>query len=226
MSDSVDSFLADAAIDGDRAAFAELIGRYRAAVWGTVYRILGNSEEGEDAVQEVFLRALASLSKYDRRYPFGPWILRIASNYCIDQLRRRKVRKYRLWSDFSEVEEGKILRGMAARPSPETLSPEEVGRYLEIAQALLNRLNPKRRVAFVLREIEGHSYEQVASILKIPEATARVRVWRARRPSQRVPQIFVGFGKKDKRWEGCVTCSITTGMVPWIPSSESSLSLT
>ncbi len=180
MSDSADSILIEAAISGDRTAFADLIGRYKAAVWGTVHRVLGNSAEGEDAVQEVFLRALASLPKYDQRYPFGPWILRIASNYCIDQLRRRKARKYRLWSDLSEVEEEKMLRGMSAQPGSDAMSPEDAGRQLEIAESLLNRLNPKRRMAFVLREIEGHSYESVASILGIPEATARVRVWRAR----------------------------------------------
>ncbi len=180
MSDSAESDLIKAAIDGDRAAFAELIGRYRASVWRTVYRILGNSAEGEDAVQEVFLRALASLSRYDPLYPFGPWILRIASNYCIDQLRRRKTRKYRLWSDLSDAEEAKVMRDMSTRLSSETVSSEDAGRHLEIARSLLNRLNPKRRIAFVLREIEGHSYEKVASILGIPETTARVRVWRAR----------------------------------------------
>jgi len=180
MSDSADSTLIEAAIEGDRTAFAELIGRYRAAVWRTVFRTLGNSPEGEDAVQEVFLRALVSLPRYDRRYPFGPWILRIASNYCIDQLRRRKARKYRLWSDLSEVEEGKISRSMSTQPSSEDLSREDSVRHLEIAQSLLNRLHPKRRMAFVLREIEGHSYEKVASILGVPEVTARVRVWRAR----------------------------------------------
>ncbi len=180
MSDSAESDLIKAAIDGDRAAFAELIGRYRASVWRTVYRILGNSAEGEDAVQEVFLRALASLSRYDPLHPFGPWILRIASNYCIDQLRRRKTRKYRLWSDLSDVEEAKVMRDMSTRLSSETVSSEDAGMHLEIARSLLNRLNPKRRIAFVLREIEGHSYKKVASILGIPETTARVRVWRAR----------------------------------------------
>lgn len=180
MTDSADSILIEAAINGDKTAFAELVGRYRPAVWGTVRRTLGNSSEGEDAVQEVFLRALVSLPRFDRRYPFGPWILRIASNYCIDQLRRRKSRKYRLWSDLSEAEEERLLRTMSTKPNIENLAQEDLTKYLEVAQSLLNRLKPRRRIAFVLREIEGHSYEAVARILGVPEVTARVRVWRAR----------------------------------------------
>ncbi len=180
MSDSADSILIEAAIGGDRAAFAELIGRYRAAVWGTVRRTLGNSPEGEDAVQEVFLRALVSLPRYEQKYPFGPWILKIASNYCIDQLRRRKARKYRLWSDLSEAEEGNILRSLSVQTITDGSTREDQRRHLKIAQYLLDRLKPRRRIAFVLREIEGHSYQKVASILGVPEVTARVRVWRAR----------------------------------------------
>jgi len=180
MTDSADSILIEAAINGDERAFAELVIRYQAAVWGTVHRTLGNSSESEDAVQEIFLRALVSLTRFDRRYPFGPWILRIASNYCIDQLRRRKSRKYRLWSDLSEAEEERLLRTMSTKPDIENLAAEDSAKYLEIAQSLLDRLKPRRRVAFVLREIEGHSYEAVARILGVPEVTARVRVWRAR----------------------------------------------
>jgi RNA polymerase sigma-70 factor (ECF subfamily) len=180
MSEPADSILIEAAIGGDRTAFAELVRRYRVAVWGTIHRTLGNTTEGEDIVQETFLRAFVSLPRYDRRYPFGPWILRIASNYCIDQLRRRKARKYRLWSDLTNAEEEKILKNLSTQPFAGDLSSENRDEYLEIAQALLSRLKPRRRMAFVLREIEGHSYEKVASILGVPEVTARVRVWRAR----------------------------------------------
>jgi RNA polymerase sigma-70 factor, ECF subfamily len=180
MSDPADSILIEAAVDGDRTAFAELVRRYRSAVLGTVRRTLGNSPEAEDAVQEVFMRALVSLPRYDRRHPFGPWILRIASNYCIDQLRRRKARKYRLWSDLSEAEEGKILKRMSTQEIVQNSPQEDSGRCLEIAQSLLDRLKPRRRMAFVLKEIEGRGYAEVATILGIPEVTARVRVWRAR----------------------------------------------
>jgi RNA polymerase sigma factor (sigma-70 family) len=105
MSDVADAFLIEAAVRGEEEAFAELVGRYQAAVWGTVHRTLGNSPEREDAVQEIFMRGLVSLHKFDRRHPFGPWILRIASNYCIDRLRRRKTRKTSISVKRSETAE-------------------------------------------------------------------------------------------------------------------------
>ena len=180
MSNSADWALVQASIDGDRNAFAELVERYRPAIFRIVYRTLGNTADSEDAVQEVFIRAIVSLSRYDRRYPFAPWILKIASNYCIDQIRRRKARKYKLWSDLSEAEERKALWNMSSQPHKQDSTQEDRDKYLEFAQLLLNRLKPKRRMAFILREIEGREYEEVAAILGIPETTARVRVWRAR----------------------------------------------
>jgi len=180
MSDSAGPVLIEAAIKGDEPAFAELVRRYQAAVWGAVYRTLGNSSEGEDAVQEIFLRVLVSLPRFDRQLPFGPWILRIASNYCIDQLRRRKTRKYRLWSDLTEAEAERIANKMVHKPDVGSTTVEDPAAYLEVARSLLDQLKPKRRMAFVLREIEGRSYAAVAKILGVPEVTARVRVWRAR----------------------------------------------
>jgi RNA polymerase sigma-70 factor, ECF subfamily len=180
MPEENDSILIEAAIKGDEPAFTELVRRYHAAVWGTVHRTLGRHSEAEDAVQEIFLRALVALKRFNGKYPFGPWILRIASNYCIDQLRRKRTRRYRLWSDLSEGEEMRLMETMAVKPDPHRLDREDASRHLEIAQTLLDRLIPKRRVAFVLRVIEGHSYDSVADILGIPQSTARVRVSRAR----------------------------------------------
>ncbi len=196
MTDSTDSILIEGAIAGDHTAFAELVARYRPAVWGTIHRTLGNSPDGEDAVQEVFLRALTALNRFDRRFPFGPWILRIATNYCIDQLRRRKSRKYRLWGDLSENEEAQVLKKMSTEAHGEVTTAEDSARYLEVAKSLLDRLKPRRRTAFVLREIEGHSYEEAARILGVPEATARVRVWRAR------TDLHQGFSRYRAGLEG------------------------
>jgi RNA polymerase sigma-70 factor (ECF subfamily) len=113
MIDSADSSLIENTLKGDQGAFTELVRRYQAAVWGTVHRILGNSSENEDAVQEVFLRAFTALHKFDLKYPFGPWILRIAANYCIDQLRRKKSRKVQLWSELTEYDQERLLNNIS-----------------------------------------------------------------------------------------------------------------
>ena len=180
MIDSDDSTLIELAQNRDEAAFAELVRRYQAAVWGRVCRILGRSPENEDAVQEVFLRTLTSLPKVKWDQPFGPWIMRITTNYCIDQLRRRKTRKDKLWSDLSVAEEVQASARTASEDDGTAPPPDEPDKFERIAHGLLDRLKPRRRTAFVLREIENKSYEEVAHSLGVSELTARVLVSRAR----------------------------------------------
>jgi RNA polymerase sigma-70 factor (ECF subfamily) len=183
MMDSTDATLIERTLEGDEQAFAELTRRYQAAVWGTVHRLLGNSSDGEDAVQETFLRAFTSLGKFDRRYPFGPWVLRIAANYCIDQLRKRKNMKTQLWSELGELDQERLLRDWSDDSGRDAAGGREG--YTEIAKTLLDGLNPKYKAAFVLREVEEREYEEVAKILGTSEITARVRVSRARADLQK-----------------------------------------
>ncbi|HYK87768.1 MAG TPA: RNA polymerase sigma factor [Acidobacteriota bacterium] len=189
MAEPADAALIENTLKGDESAFAELIRRYQAAVWGTVHRILGSSSEGEDAVQEIFLRVFSSLRRFDLKYPFGPWILRIATNYCIDLLRRRKARKYKLWTDLSEGEQQKLMNEMSVDGDFDSRSPET---YERVARELLNELKPKYRTAFVLREVEGRDYREVASALGTSELAARVRVSRARSEIQKKFRAFLG----------------------------------
>src|ERR671932_474093 len=77
-------------LQGDRTAFAQLMHRYAGAVYNLAYRMLGNAQDAEDASQEIFLRAYTRLASFDRTRRFSTWLLSIASNYCIDRLRRRR----------------------------------------------------------------------------------------------------------------------------------------
>jgi RNA polymerase sigma-70 factor, ECF subfamily len=185
MLDSADAVLVKSTLAGDESAFAELVRRYQAAVWGRVHRTLGNSTEGEDAVQEIFLRAFSSLSSFNPDYPFGPWVLRIATNYCIDQLRRKKTRKYKLWTELTEGEQERLLNSMSCEGNFDSIAAEAPEKYQQLAQSLLDKLKPKHRMAFVLREVEGRSYEEVARALGTSELAARVRVSRARADIQK-----------------------------------------
>src|SRR5437764_1083768 len=78
------------ALRGDQASFGQLMHRYAGAVYNLTYRMLGNAQDAEDAAQEIFLRAYIRLESFDRNRRFSTWLLSIASNYCIDQLRRRR----------------------------------------------------------------------------------------------------------------------------------------
>ena len=197
MVDSADSALIESTLKGDEWAFAELVRRYQAAVWGTVHRILGNSSENEDAVQEVFLRAFTALHKFDLKLPFGPWVLRIATNYCIDQLRRKRSRKTQLWSELNEYDQERLLKDLSQDGDWESSSMEGTEGYARVAQALLDGLNPKYRAAFVLREVEERDYEEVAELLGTSEVAARVRVSRARVELQKKFRAYLS-GQKGK----------------------------
>jgi RNA polymerase sigma-70 factor, ECF subfamily len=199
MRDSVDASLIENTLKGDQGSFAELVRRYQAAVWGTVHRILGNSSENEDAVQEVFLRAFTALRKFDLKYPFGPWILRIATNYCIDQLRRRKGRRIQLWSELNEFDQERILNNISRENDLESGGTEASEGYARIAQALLDGLNPKYRAAFVLREVEEKNYDEVARELGTSEVAARVRVSRARAELEKKFRAYLSGLKGKER---------------------------
>ena len=199
MTHSADAALIENTLKGDERSFAELVRRYQAAVWGTVHRILGNSYENEDAVQEVFLRAYTALHKFDLKYPFGPWILRIATNYCIDQLRRKKGRKTQLWSELSEFDQRRLLNNLSRENDLEPISMEGGEGYTRVAQALLDGLNPKYRAAFILREVEEKNYQEVARTLGTTEVAARGRGSRARAELQKMFRAYLsGLEKKER----------------------------
>jgi len=199
MVDSADSVLIESTLKGDEWAFAELVRRYQAAVWGTVHRILGNSSENEDAVQEIFLRAFTALRKFDLKYPFGPWILRIATNYCIDQLRRKRSRKVQLWSELKEYDQQRLLKDLSRDSERDSQGSAISEGYARVAKALLDGLKPKYRAAFVLREVEERAYDEVARALGTSEIAARVRVSRARSELQKKFRAYLSDQKRKER---------------------------
>jgi RNA polymerase sigma-70 factor (ECF subfamily) len=199
MRDLADAALIENTLKGDQGAFAELVRRYQAAVCGTVHRILGNSYDNEDAVQEVFLRAFTALRKFDLKYPFGPWILRIATNYCIDQLRRKKSHKLQLWSELSEYDQERLLNNISRDSNSEPGGMEGSEGYARIAQVLLDGLNPKYRAAFILREVEEKNYDEVAHALGTSEVAARVRVSRARAELEKKFRAYLSGLKGKER---------------------------
>lgn len=180
MIDPVDGSLIERTLSGDEVAFAELVKRYKGSVWSTVRRFLGHSPEAEDAFQEVLIRTYVSLGRFDLRYPFHPWVKRIATNYCIDELRRRKANRLRFWSDFGECEQERLMNKMTTASEFDLLNEGNVKQYERIALTIVHRLKPKSRSALIMRELEGSDYSDISQSLGISEASARARVCRAR----------------------------------------------
>jgi len=166
-----ESVLIEAAKAGDQEAFRQIVERYQGAVHNLAYRMLGTPEEAEDAAQEIFVRIYRQLGRYDSERKFSTWTLAIATNYCIDQLRRRRMQ-------FVPLEN--IIPWARARdsgPEGEALS----GESRDEMQRLLKRLPEKYRAPLVLRYWEDLSCAEIAEILGVPEGTIKTQIHRARK---------------------------------------------
>ncbi|MGH9764055.1 MAG: RNA polymerase sigma factor [Blastocatellia bacterium] len=166
--------------DGDESAFQEIVRRYRNPIINFVYRMLDDYERSVDLAQETFLRVFTSASRYQASYSFSTYIYRIASNLAISELRQRKRRRLvPLLSQFTDDNGDQLEMDL---PDANTLQDEsliEDERKKAVTRAI-NSLPAKYRVAVVLRDIEGLSYENIAEVLKLSEGTVKSRINRAR----------------------------------------------
>jgi RNA polymerase sigma-70 factor (ECF subfamily) len=158
---------------GDPQAFGELVLRYERDVFNLTYRMLNNRGEAEDAAQEAFLRAYSNLDRYDQERSFKTWLLSIASNHCIDRLRRRRL----TWLSLEEpLPPHPALTSDMPGPEEATLSNEQS----LLVQELLDELSPDYRLAVVLRYWYDYSYAEIAAMLETTESAVKSRLFRAR----------------------------------------------
>lgn len=157
---------------GDDEAFSRLVEAYQRPVFNLCYRMLGNARDAEDAAQETFIRAYKAIRRYDPSRKFSTWLLTIASNYCIDQHRRRKLPTFSYDSlpvpDIPDKEPG--MDSLMANDERQAMVME-----------MLETLNPKDRSAIILRYWYDYSYEEIARTLKLSVSAVKSRLHRARR---------------------------------------------
>lgn len=181
--DRADQVLVEAAQSGDVEAFGDLADRYHSNVYGIVYRMCG-SDEAEDLTQEIFLRALKALRKFQFHgdASFRTWLYRIAVNACINELRRRKrrsdVEAVSLDEDI-QTDEGRVPRSVPDESwSPHVLA--ERAQLQQDVQAIIATLSPKHRAAITLVDLQQLDYEEAATTLQCPLGTLKSRLARAR----------------------------------------------
>jgi RNA polymerase sigma-70 factor (ECF subfamily) len=158
------------ALDGDDMAFANLVDAYQAPVFNLCYRLMGDSAAAEDAAQETFLKAYRNLRRYDVKRKFVNWILTIASNHCVDALRRRRLATVPLESAVSHV-------GSFATLETQVVESEMAGQL----QALLAGLDPVDRAAIVLHYWYDLPVDEIGHSLKLSPSAIKSRMFRARR---------------------------------------------
>jgi RNA polymerase sigma-70 factor, ECF subfamily len=161
------------ALAGDQDAFTDLVMDYHRAVYNLAYRMLGDTVEAEDATQEAFLRAYRSLDHYDSERSFKTWVLSIASHYCIDVIRKRRMS----WLSLDEFLPGEVMSTLEFRSVEDAATDGERNRTV---QDLLRLLKPEERAIIVLRYWNDLSYEEIARMLRTNVGVVKSRLFRAR----------------------------------------------
>ena len=175
-----DYYLVRSAIDNnDRVAYAELLSNYRDSVYFMLLKMTNNKDDAEDLTIEAFGKAFKKLNQYVPDYAFSTWLFKIASNNCIDFLRRKKQKIYSLDKEF----QGEAGTAMAAQVPSNTLDPEEElikSQKIKIMRQLVDRLKPHYRILIELRYFKEYSYEEIATELNLPLGTVKAKLFRAR----------------------------------------------
>lgn len=161
-----------AALAGERAAFAALVDAYKNPVYNLCYRMLGTSTEAEDAAQEVFVRLYRRLHTYDASRKLSSWVLSIASHYCIDVLRRRRLQTV----DIEEMPPWQPLVSSQPLPEAHLLNAEREARI----QALLAQLEPHYRAPLIMHYWNDMSYEEICAATGLSLSALKSRLHRAR----------------------------------------------
>lgn len=175
-----DHELIEAAKNGDENAFAEIVARYRSPITNFLYRFLNDYEEAVDLAQETFVRVYFAIERYHTGFAFSTYIYRIATNLAITEVRKRKRRKLLSLTGLfqNDLDDPTEFQPADTKPLADAdIIDAEQSRA--IARAITT-LPPKYRVPIVLRDIEGLSYDEIASVMNLGLGTTKSRINRAR----------------------------------------------
>lgn len=166
--------------EGDQAAFEAIFQHYERQIYGFIYRMMGNPDDANDLTQECFIRAYRALPQTSNDLNVSAWLHRIASNACLDVLRRRKRIRWLPWESHKHEP---LLHGRALDdPERNAISNETQ----VIVQRVLAQMSPRNRMALILREYEGMSCEDIGEIMGLSRSAVKSVLFRGREEFRRV----------------------------------------
>ncbi|MGA9348705.1 MAG: sigma-70 family RNA polymerase sigma factor [Anaerolineae bacterium] len=169
--------LIDAARQGDVGSFNQLVLSYQSMAYNVAYRILGDRDAAADAAQDAFLSAFKAIGKF-RGGSFKAWLLRIVTNACYDQLRLKQRRPVASLDALLVVEPAPIRFLTDPGESPEEYAlRQELSRVIQVG---IGTLPPDQRVALILSDVQGLSYQEIAEATGVSLGTVKSRLSRAR----------------------------------------------
>src|SRR5215831_7194761 len=183
---------------GDQQAVETLFRRYQRPLYQTALRVLGNTEDAEDALQDGYLSAYRNLKRFEGRSQFSTWLTRIVINAAL--MRRRSMKARPAVSLDEPAREDELPA--SEKFADDSPNPEQVYAGTELREMInenLDELSPLLKSAFVLREVQGYSTGEAAKTLGVTENTLKARLWRARH------QLAERLGNRLKRMKDGMT---------------------
>ena len=155
--------------DGDTSGYRELYERYSTAMFNTCCRIINNTAEAEDVLQESFIEAFKNLHAFEYRTSFGGWLKQICVNRCINQLKKRKVN----WVDIEKLSQEQIAEDVVS-------GEDEIHLQVDAVKKAIMALPDGYRAVLSLYLLEGYDHEEIAGILNVAESTSRTQFIRGK----------------------------------------------
>lgn len=165
--------------DNDEKAYADLMIRYRKPVYHMILKMIKNRDDAEDLTIEAFAKAFKNLAKFNPDYTFSTWLFRIATNNCIDFIRKKKLNTLSINSTYTD-DNGESV-GIDIRDT--NLNPQEQAirqQKIEIMRLIVTQLPPKYQVLVRLRYFKELSYDEISKELEAPLGTVKAQLHRAR----------------------------------------------
>jgi len=173
-----DFLLVELALTGEEKAFAKLMSRYKDAIYFMLLKMVNNKNDAEDLTLEAFGKAFKNLHQYSPNFAFSTWLFKIATNNCIDFLRKRRGIYVSIENNHDNGDNDPPLKLRSSEPDPEE-------KLIRIQRAILmrkivHRLKPRYRILVELRYFREYSYEEIAKELNLPLGTVKAQLFRAR----------------------------------------------
>lgn len=163
--------------NGDQKAYAELLGRYRDAIYFMLLKMVNNPSDAEDLTIEAFGKAFKSIEQYAPNFAFSTWLFKIATNNCIDYMRKKKSAPLSIETHGDEMEDP------SHNIQCDNLDPEETminHQKMKLMVDIVSKLKPRYRKLIELRYFKEYSYEEIAKELDLPLGTVKAQLFRAR----------------------------------------------
>lgn len=175
----LDLKLVESAKNGDQKAYADLMGRYRDAIYFMLLKMVNNASDAEDLTIEAFGKAFKNIEQYTPNYAFSTWLFKIATNNCIDFIRKKRGNLVSLDQSIDEDENltpSSTIQSDAPDPEANMIGQQKIKMMREVVA----KLKPRYRNLVELRYFKEYSYEEISQELNLPIGTVKAQLFRAR----------------------------------------------